>query len=80
MDFASQALGIGALADPTRRALYDYVVSQGSPVGREQAAADLGLASHNANFHLDRARCGPPEQALQASRARIFSLAAAQAI
>ncbi|HMU36134.1 MAG TPA: transcriptional regulator [Marmoricola sp.] len=54
MDFASQALGIGALADPTRRALYDYVVSQGSPVGREQAAADLGLASHNANFHLDR--------------------------
>lgn len=54
MDLETQALGIAALADPTRRALYDYVVAKGEPVGREQAAQDLGLAGHNVNFHLDR--------------------------
>lgn len=54
MDLSSQAAGIGALADDTRRALYEYVVGQPEPVGREQAAAALGLAPHNVNFHLDR--------------------------
>lgn len=54
MDLATQAAGIGALADPTRRLLYDYVVAQPAPVGREQAAAALSLAPHNVNFHLDR--------------------------
>lgn len=54
MDLASQAAGIGALADDTRRALYEYVAAQPDPVGREQAAAALGIAQHNVNFHLDR--------------------------
>ena len=54
MDLAAQAAGIGALADPTRRALYEYVVAQPGPVGREQAAAALDIAQHNVNFHLDR--------------------------
>ncbi|HET7690079.1 MAG TPA: helix-turn-helix domain-containing protein [Nocardioidaceae bacterium] len=54
MDLASQAAGIGALADDTRRALYEYVVAQPDPVGREQVAAALGVAQHNVNFHLDR--------------------------
>ncbi len=54
MDLGSQAAGIGALADATRRALYEFVVSQPRPVGREQAAAALGIAQHNVNFHLDR--------------------------
>jgi predicted ArsR family transcriptional regulator len=54
MDLASHASGIGALADDTRRALYEYVVTQPDPVGREQAAAALGIAQHNVNFHLDR--------------------------
>lgn len=54
MDLATQAAGIGALADPIRRLLYEYVVAQPEPVGREQAAAALGLAPHNVNFHLDR--------------------------
>lgn len=54
MDLASQAAGIGALADDTRRALYEYVVAQARPVGREEAAAATGVAQHNANFHLDR--------------------------
>ena len=54
MDFSAQAAGIGALADDTRRALYEYVSGQAEPVGREQAATALGLALHNVNFHLDR--------------------------
>lgn len=54
MDFRSQATGIGALADDTRRALYEYVVAQPQPVGREQAATALGIAPHSVNFHLDR--------------------------
>lgn len=54
MSLHSQAVGIGALADDTRRALYEYVVAQGTPVGREQAASALGIAQHNVNFHLDR--------------------------
>lgn len=54
MSLHSQAAGIGALADDTRRALYEYVVAQREPVGREQAATALGFAQHNVNFHLDR--------------------------
>ena len=54
MDLSAQAAGIGALADDTRRALYEYVSGQAEPVGREQAATELGLAVHNVNFHLDR--------------------------
>ena len=54
MDLSAQAAGIGALADDTRRALYEYVSAQPEPVGREQAAAALGLALHNVSFHLDR--------------------------
>jgi predicted ArsR family transcriptional regulator len=54
MDLGSLAAGIGALADDTRRMLYEYVVAQPEPVGREQAASALGIAQHNVNFHLDR--------------------------
>lgn len=54
MDLGSQASGIGALADDTRRRLYEYVVARPEPVSRDQAASALGLAPHNVNFHLDR--------------------------
>ncbi len=54
MDLSRQAAGIGALADDTRRALYEFVSAQAESVGREQAATELGLAVHNVNFHLDR--------------------------
>ena len=54
MDLSAQAAGIGALADGTRRALYEFVSGQAEPVGRERAATELGLAVHNVNFHLDR--------------------------
>jgi predicted ArsR family transcriptional regulator len=46
--------GIGALADPTRRALYEYVCAAVGPVGRDAAATSLDLARHQAKFHLDR--------------------------
>jgi predicted ArsR family transcriptional regulator len=48
------AAGIGALADPLRRQLYQYVCSQPAPVSRDQAADALGIARHQAKFHLDR--------------------------
>jgi predicted ArsR family transcriptional regulator len=54
MDLGTQASGIGALADETRRALYAYVVAQPAPVNREQAASALDLAPSTANFHLDK--------------------------
>jgi predicted ArsR family transcriptional regulator len=54
MDLRAQAAGIGALADDTRRTLYEYVCGQTGLVGREEAATALGLALHNVSFHLDR--------------------------
>ncbi len=54
MDLSRLAAGIGVLADDTRRALYEYVVAQPGPVGREQAAAAVDVPLHRASFHLDR--------------------------
>ena len=54
MDLASQAATVGALADPTRLALYEYVAGRPGPVGREEASAALGIPLHTAKFHLDR--------------------------
>lgn len=54
MDLAAQAASVGALAEPIRLALYEYVAARGEPVGREEAATALDLAPHTANFHLDR--------------------------
>lgn len=53
-DLERDAAGIGALADPVRRDLYQYVCSQPGPVGRDQAAEAVGIARHQAKFHLDR--------------------------
>jgi predicted ArsR family transcriptional regulator len=53
-DFAAQVSGVGALAEPARRALYRYVVAQPEPVSRDQAAAGAGLPRHTAKFHLDK--------------------------
>lgn len=54
MDLAAQAAGIGALADATRRALYEYVAGAREPVSRDRAAEALGLAVSTAGFHLDK--------------------------
>jgi predicted ArsR family transcriptional regulator len=53
-DFDTQVAGIAALGEPVRRALYRYVVAQGAPVNRDQAAAGAGVARHVAKFHLDK--------------------------
>ena len=53
-DFAASVSGVSALAEPLRRRLYLYVVAQPEPVGRDQAAAGVGIARHTAKFHLDR--------------------------
>lgn len=55
MPFADRDVaGIGALSDPLRRRLYLFVCAQQEPVSRELAADALGLAPHQAKFHLDR--------------------------
>jgi len=45
---------IAVLDEPSRRRLYDLVVASGEPVGRDDAAAALGMSRELAAFHLDR--------------------------
>jgi predicted ArsR family transcriptional regulator len=50
---------IALLDEPVRRDLYEWVVAQPRPVGRDEAAAALGITRALAVFHLDRlARAG----------------------
>jgi len=53
-EFDAQVASVAALGEPVRRGLYQYVVAQERPVGREQAAAGTGVALHVAKFHLDK--------------------------
>ena len=43
-----------ALHDPLRRRVYSYVTAQPDAVGRDEAAAALGVARSVAAFHLDK--------------------------
>ncbi|MBB4703576.1 helix-turn-helix transcriptional regulator [Sphaerisporangium siamense] len=45
---------VGALRDPVRRALYDYVAGRGHEVGRDEAASGAGVGRTLAAFHLDK--------------------------
>jgi predicted ArsR family transcriptional regulator len=45
---------LGPLGDPTRRALYRLAVESAEPIGRDAAAAALGITRSLAAFHLDR--------------------------
>lgn len=45
---------VSLLDDPVRRRLYDWVVSQARPAGREEAAKALGITRALAAFHLDK--------------------------
>ncbi|WP_433238237.1 helix-turn-helix transcriptional regulator [Streptosporangium sp. CA-135522] len=45
---------VAALQDPVRRAVYDYVISRGSEVGRNEAAEAVGVQRTLAAFHLDK--------------------------
>src|SRR5918997_1027656 len=50
---------VAALAEPTRRRVYEHVVRQPAPVGRDEVAAAVSLPRNTAAFHLDRlAECG----------------------
>ncbi len=50
----AQVTAVAALAEPTRRRLYDHVVRQPRPVSRDEAAAATGVPRATAAFHLDR--------------------------
>lgn len=50
----AQLAAVAALAEPTRRRLYDHVVRQVAPVSRDEAAAATGVPRPTAAFHLDR--------------------------
>jgi predicted ArsR family transcriptional regulator len=45
---------VGLLHEPTRRRLYEWVSGEGRSVGRDAAAAGLGISRSLAAFHLDR--------------------------
>ncbi len=47
-------VALGLLLEPVRRDLYEWVVAQARPVGREQAAKSLKITRALATFHLDR--------------------------
>ena len=53
-DLERRARGVGALAEPVRRALYLFVAEQPEPVSRDEAAAGVDVPRHTAKFHLDR--------------------------
>ncbi|HEY4633553.1 MAG TPA: hypothetical protein VIH00_06510 [Candidatus Limnocylindrales bacterium] len=50
----SDVRAVALLDEPVRRALYDWVVARGDAVGRDDAAAGVGVARALAAFHLDR--------------------------
>ena len=45
---------LAALGDPLRRRLYRFVAAQDHAVGRDEAAAGVGVSRSAAAFHLDR--------------------------
>jgi predicted ArsR family transcriptional regulator len=53
-DRDAQVSAVAALAEPSRRRLYDHVVRQSAPVSRDEAAAAVGLPRATVAFHLDR--------------------------
>lgn len=50
----SELSSLAALGDPTRRRLYEYVVSRRAGVGRDEAAQAVGISRMLAAFHLDK--------------------------
>jgi predicted ArsR family transcriptional regulator len=45
---------VALLDEPTRRRLYDFIRASDHPVGRDEAAASMGISHGLAAFHLDR--------------------------
>jgi predicted ArsR family transcriptional regulator len=52
-DHQSDLAAVAALAEPLRRALYDFVVEAG-PVSRDEAAEAIGVSRQVAAYHLNR--------------------------
>jgi predicted ArsR family transcriptional regulator len=49
-----QVSAVAALAEPTRRRLYEHVARQPAPVSRDEAAVAMAVPRATAAFHLDR--------------------------
>jgi|SRR5579875_1677626 len=45
---------VSCLSDPVRRRLYDFVAGHAEPVGRDEAAAAVGIGRAIAVYHLDK--------------------------
>src|ERR1043165_2906594 len=55
IDRIDDPVGAVALLDePKRRRLYEFVTARSEPVGRDEAAAAIGIGRELAAFHLDR--------------------------
>jgi predicted ArsR family transcriptional regulator len=53
-DLEERIAGVASLAEPLRRALYQFVVHKGGAVSKDDAATALGVARSVAAFHLER--------------------------
>lgn len=53
-DLDQQLAQLTVLGEPVRRALYHFVAGRGAPVGRDEAAAAVGIGRPLAAYHLDR--------------------------
>lgn len=54
MDPLGDVAAFATLGDERRRRLYDHVVAQRRPVGRDEAAAAVGIGRPLAAYHLDK--------------------------
>jgi predicted ArsR family transcriptional regulator len=54
LPWADRLAALASLGDENRRRLFEHVSSSPSAVGRDDAAAALGLPRSTASFHLDR--------------------------
>jgi predicted ArsR family transcriptional regulator len=52
--FEEGIAGVASLAEPQRRALYQFVVDRGEAVSKDESAAAMGVPRSVAAFHLDR--------------------------
>jgi predicted ArsR family transcriptional regulator len=53
-DLDERIAGVASLAEPQRRALYQFVIDRGDAVSRDDAAAAIDVPRSVAAFHLDR--------------------------
>ncbi len=53
-DWDAQVAAVAALAEPTRRRLYEHVVRSPQPVSRDDVAGAMGVPRPTTAFHLDR--------------------------